>query len=91
MSLIETAKDIYSVASGTSDYIAISTRKFCVHPVQEVSEYCRAVGDIAGGMGTVIEILGDVVDGAASLYQGAEPNWATGSVTRMTSFGIYMV
>ncbi|MGX5721447.1 hypothetical protein [Shinella zoogloeoides] len=95
MSFIETAKDIYSMASGASDYVAISARRFCVSPSQESAEYFRAFGDMASGAGTVIHGVSHVIDGVANLYGSAAgsdpPHWATGSASRMNLFGKYMV
>lgn len=95
MSMIAAATDIYSVVSGTSDYIAVSTRKFCVNPIQESAEYMRACGDIASGVGTVAHGINSVAGQYVSLVRdvyGAEPShWATGSVSKMNAIGKFLV
>lgn len=95
MSMIEAAKDIYAVAGGTSDVIAIYASKVCKNPVQESAELMRACGDIASGIGTVAHGVGSVVGQYWSLVTdvyGSEPShWATGSVSKMNSIGKFLV
>lgn len=56
MSLIDTAADLLSTASGITELLPMKTRKFCQSPMQEAVDYFRAFNDIAAGAGTVAQV-----------------------------------
>ncbi|MGN8152718.1 hypothetical protein ACTJK5_10625 [Agrobacterium sp. 22094] len=95
MNPIEALKDIYSVVSGSSDLIRIAASDLPANSARRAAEYAQAVSDIAGGIGTVAQGVGNFVGQYVSVVSdvyGAEPrSWATGSITGMNLLGKHFV